>query len=926
MNKIEQMEWKAEKYYLGKSMTAALANGTVLKVLDVEPSHPDAVGYTSRNKTIHLAYEHSIMDGLDKLHKKAFRQGVCTHELMHQILTDFVILEKNIAGLPSYEQQIFAQLNNIIEDARIEHYAYQYVGGSLLSSLEFAIAHTYDVTEPLEKSPNALSQFMAALIMFGDMGPLKGRFTFPEAKEAFMKSAELFSNGISETSPRKVIKITKEIFEIARPLWQNEADMAKLMESLMKQMAKSGKSLSSGSGKPASTASDDSEDGEDKKSKMRKVSRKEFEEAMKNGAQPGKGGKGGETLVCEDAKTAEEAQEAAEDARANAEDAKASANEAKKAAEEAAKDGSSPARAANAQKAANRAEAAAEKAENAAANAEAAAKASAEAKANGDEAGEQANAKTAGREAIKAANAAMNAAKAAANAAGENGEGSTSEDADGAAESAAQAQAAAEEAAENAAKAESASGSGEGSGEGEGQGSSSSGKSKAEKAAEAAEKAAEAAKEAAEAAEAAREHAENGDAEAEASAARAAARANARAKAAARAAERAAKEANGEPVDEAGEAEDATTDPYNDYQGSNADTDYSERCLNGSTPDYHGASVGESEEDDGEETIFDMEDYEISETDLAAIEKEIESCLNEVERAEKEGDEESSLPLPDFDIAVSRVKRATTCLNVRVKPGDDVERLADNYARILNKLKPGVDTLTGQLKRIFQDDVEEKDYRYSGKVNTKRINSGRKTARVFDRRRLPAEKSDVIVELLIDESGSMSGSKAEHAKQAAIALAEVMNNLKIPVYVIGFTADTSGYDAVHNHYITWKNSKADRLKLLNITARCDNFDGYSIRYGGEILKKKNAKHKLMIVISDGSPACYSYRGADGIPDTKDAIRDVRKDASVLGIAIGNSDTEELHYMYGKDFIHIRNMDDLFAGMSKKMASIIKNWE
>jgi nitric oxide reductase activation protein len=172
----------------------------------------------------------------------------------------------------------------------------------------------------------------------------------------------------------------------------------------------------------------------------------------------------------------------------------------------------------------------------------------------------------------------------------------------------------------------------------------------------------------------------------------------------------------------------------------------------------------------------------------------------------------------------------------------------------------------------------------------------------------------------------MCGTKSNHAKQTAIALAEVMNNLKIPVYIIGFTADTSGADAVHNHYITWKNTKLDRLKLLNITARCNNFDGYSIRYGGEIIKKKNAKHKLMIVISDGSPACRFYHGADGIADTKDAIRDVRKSASVLGVAIGNSDTEELHYMYGKDFIHIRNMDDLFAGMSKKIAQIIASWE
>lgn len=915
MNKLEQLEWKAEKAALGRAMTGVLSNGTVLKVLDIEPIHPGAVGYTSRNKTIHIAYEHEIMNGLDKPRKRAFRKGVCTHELMHQILTDFVILERNLTGLPSYEQRILAQLHNIIEDARIEHFADRYVGGTLLSSLEFAIAHTYDLAEPVENSPNALTQFLNALIMMGDLGIVKGRFSFPDAAKAFRDSAEYFSAAIYETSSRKVMKLTKEIFEIARPLWQDNADMAKLMEELAEEMNKKGKTPSSG-GKPSSTPDDD-EEGSESGSTIRKVSRKEFEEAMKNGGK--KGGKGGksEILKCEETKTAEEAAEAAADAAEHAKEARESAKEAKSSAKEAAKDKSSPARISNSEKAAERAESAAERAENAANAAKAAADASKAAKEAGDKEGEEANAKEAARQSLRAANAAKNAASAADAAAGNSGS-SSSEDADGAAESAAQAAAAAD-AAKEAAEAAS---SGDGSGEGEGEGASGS-KSKAEKAKEAAEKAAEAAKEAAEAAKAAAEAAKEGDAEGEAANARAAARAAARAKAAARAAERAAGKAE---KGEAGDAEDAETMDYGDgYDSDNTSSDYSERCLNGARPDYSNASVGESEEEDGEATEFDMEDYDISDEDLDAIEREVESCVKDIEREEMIGESDSS-PLPDFDIGVSRIKGAKSCLNVRVKTGDDIVRLNDNYARIVSKLKPGIDSLTSQLKRIFQDDVEEKDYRYSGKINVKRLNSGRKTARVFDRRRLPAEKSDVVVELLVDESGSMSGSRAEHAKQTAIALAEVMYNLKIPVYIIGFTADTSGYDAVHNHYITWKNTKADRLKLLNITARCNNFDGYSVRYGGEILKKKNAKHKLMIVISDGCPACYAYRGADGIPDTKDAIRDVRKDASVLGVAIGNNDTEELHYMYGKDFIHVRKMDDLFAGISKKISDIIKSWE
>jgi nitric oxide reductase activation protein len=256
----------------------------------------------------------------------------------------------------------------------------------------------------------------------------------------------------------------------------------------------------------------------------------------------------------------------------------------------------------------------------------------------------------------------------------------------------------------------------------------------------------------------------------------------------------------------------------------------------------------------------------------------------------------------------------------------DADRATESYARLLTKLNSGISSLTAQFRRIFRNDQEEIEHRANGKINQKRLNSGRKTIRVFDKKRNPAEKSNLSILLLVDESGSMSGSRATAAKMCAISLAETLANCKVPCYIIGFTADCNGYDAVHNHYVTWRNTRSDRLRLLDITARADNFDGYSIRYAGEVLKKHASEHKLMIVISDGQPACYSYYGSDGIQDTKDAIREVRKYASVLGVAIGNSDTEELHYMYGKDFIHISDVEDLFAGISRKITRLVKEWE
>ena len=94
----------------------------------------------------------------------------------------------------------------------------------------------------------------------------------------------------------------------------------------------------------------------------------------------------------------------------------------------------------------------------------------------------------------------------------------------------------------------------------------------------------------------------------------------------------------------------------------------------------------------------------------------------------------------------------------------------------------------------------------------------------------------------------------------------------------------------------------------------------------KLLKKRNAKNRLLIVLSDGQPAASGYNSKSGITDTKNAIREAKKYVSVLGVAIGNNDTEKIHYMYESDFLHVGDVQDLFFGLSKKIKSIIKHWD
>lgn len=915
-DKLEELQWKAEKHGYTKAFSAI--KGDSVRVMDIDAAHEGQIGYTSADKTVHLAYDHECMKGLNANGKRAFRCGVGVHELMHQLLTDFVVSNRKINLYSGVEKEIMAMISNYVEDARIEHYAYQFVGGTYLKCLEFAVAWTYRTTPYISEAKTAFEQFMLAIQQLGDQGVLRGRFTFPEAKECFAKAAPIFYKATLETNPRRVMKLSEEIFEISRPLWKERADFEELVKKMMEDYEKSGRSMHGmGGGKPSTEASEEEGEGSGsgasarRKMTVREVSRREYESASGGGSGSGSGS--GEYLKCKDAKTAEEAAEAAAEAEEDAKEAQEAANDAKAAASEAA----GTENAERAEKAANRAQAAADRAKSAAEDAKAHAEASASAKASGDEKGEEENAKQAGRDALRANAAAKSAERAAddANGTSSSGSATTAQDAKELADEAESSASAAEAAAE-AAESKGSDGS---------DGSESSSSSAAKRAREAANKARNAAERAKEAAQKA-EAAQNADDEAGESAnARNAEKA---ANEAAREAAKAEAALNGPKHTPGEKANDAVRHEYN-AGGDNFDSQVTDRAIDGGSQDYSGCEAPPDESDwDPTPTEFDIEDYTLTDDDFASIETEIKSCIEEVEREAADAAKEDTVPLPDFEITSARFGNAKSCLNRKIHV-DDPERAASLYGDLMTKLRPGVNSLYGRLKNIFQNDVEVTDYRASGKLNYKRVNSGRLTARVFDKHRLPSEKAKTAVMILVDESGSMSGRNSETAKQTAIALAETFNKLNIPLYVIGFTADTSGYDAVHNHYVTWKNSTNERLRLLDITARCNNFDGYSIRYAGEILKRFNSEHKIMIVVSDGQPACSAYHyGTDGIADTKDAIRNVRSnpDTDVLGVLIGSYGVEELQSMYGNDFINVKNVEDLFANLARRIVHIVNKWD
>ena len=792
---LTEKKWRA--IYSDFSKQGLGITGNYYRVLDVECGMENELGYTSSRKTIHLNHEHSILNDLSDVERISLIKGVYAHELLHQIFTDFASYERKLTFIPSYERSIFSIINNVLEDAAIENFADQVMGGTLLTSLNFSIAHIYKQSPNIEEASTAFGQYMSAMINFGDMGPLKGHFTFPEARRIFVKTAPIFERGVNEPVGENRINLAYQIMQISKPLWEEIAKENEAMEKLAEEISKHMKSNMRGSG--SGRSADSSEGGkknERRKITIKKVSKEELEEMKKNGeiSDGSDGLPDGDitVLMCD------------------------------------------------------------------------------------EDTGDSDNGNSGSSISIpmdgKSGNSKKNDSK---NTESSENSGSKSESNSG------------DNSDEDNDSNPGASGSSDGSDDNSDNPNNSDDSDKSTSA--------------------------NGDDNSDS--------------------EDSEKSDNGEKDGKSSDnsTEDETKDMsekrYKSAESSGNNNPFTTSTGQNINAKVENESVPEGFEDsDDPNGIGEIseEEYELSEEDTKRIVEETNKAEKDFDAKEKEDSDAESAPLDEFDITSPKLGKKS-CLNYKVTLPSNKDVVEEEYSQLLTRLNPGIKNLTTQLKRIFENDYEETEYRTSGRINLKRANSGRVTARVFDRRVSPRDKSNFAIEILVDESGSMcSGNKAKCARECCVALSEVFANLNIPCYIIGFTADTQRHDIVHNHYVTWKNNHNERLKLLNITARANNCDGYSIRYATEVLNKAKTENKLLIVLSDGQPAASNYY--DGVADTKQAIRDAKKKVNVLGVAIGNSDTETIFYMYEKDFLHISNVDNMFSGLARQLQKMMKNWE
>lgn len=203
----------------------------------------------------------------------------------------------------------------------------------------------------------------------------------------------------------------------------------------------------------------------------------------------------------------------------------------------------------------------------------------------------------------------------------------------------------------------------------------------------------------------------------------------------------------------------------------------------------------------------------------------------------------------------------------------------------------------------------------------------RDDGRCFYKNRLPNQNPEIAVAICVDESGSMCcGNRAVAARAAAIVLYNFCCELDIPVMVYGHTADEGHWGTVQlQSYAEFGGSydKNDKYRLMDISARSNNRDGFALNYMYQKLYKRPEDTKILFIISDGQPAASGYSGSAAEADMK-AIRQEAKRKGVItfAAAIGN-DRENIERIYKEGFLDISNLDDLPIILTKLLLKYIK---
>ena len=258
--------------------------------------------------------------------------------------------------------------------------------------------------------------------------------------------------------------------------------------------------------------------------------------------------------------------------------------------------------------------------------------------------------------------------------------------------------------------------------------------------------------------------------------------------------------------------------------------------------------------------------------------------------------------------------------NKKIKPliGDDiVATLAKDLERTIasqnrNQFVPG--QRRGRLHGPSLYRLSVDDDRVFRKLETKRaVNS--------------------CVQIVIDMSGSMRGQKIKTACAAAYTLADALARINVKTMITGFTTSTlaipvaSEFNRSEALFLPiikgWETPISSKQTICNLGALADtmilaeNIDGESILALLQHFSGRQEDRKIMIVLSDGSPAAQGHGLSEHL---KMVTKQIEQDTDIHLLGIGIlTDSPRRFY---RDNICLNNVGDLAETLIKQMQRLL----